>query len=304
MIDTFILGQLVIGASVGMTYSIVAIGLTLIYRVLSAVNFAHGEAYTLGAFATLIAATALKVPLWAAVPLVLVVGAVFGWGVERAAFRPFRKLSDEASLKSRAVREATLLSSFAVGLIVREGLDQVYHGEWMAIPSEYLLGNPLAFGGIRVSVGEVTIAAVSIAMLVALQFLLFRTRIGVAIRAVASNLVGAQLSGIDIDRVVVAVFVVGSVLGAVAGMVVSLAYGNVQSFMGLGVVIKAFVAMVIGGLTSLPGAVAAGVLIGLAEATAGIFLPSAWTEMVAYVLLLLTLLFLPQGLFGGRRAAR
>lgn len=302
MFDTFILGQLVIGASVGMTYSIVAIGLTLIYRVLSAVNFAHGEVYTMGAFATLIGATALKLPLLAIVPLVLLVGVVFGWAIERAAFRPFRKFTDEASLKSRAVREATLLSSFALGLIVREVLDQIYHGEWLAIPQEYLLSTPVAFGGVHLSVGELVIAIVSVVMLVALQFLLYRTRIGIAIRAVSSNLVGAQFSGIDINRVIVAVFIVGSLLGAVAGMVVSLAYGNVQSFMGLTVVIKAFVAMVIGGLTSLPGAVIAGILIGLAEATAGIFLPSAWTEMVAYVMLLLTLLLLPQGLFGRRRA--
>ena len=303
MIDGFILGQLAVGASVGMTYSIVAIGLTLIYRVLSAVNFAHGEVYTIGAFTTLIGATALKLPLWAIVPLVLVVGALFGWVIERAAFRPFRKFTDEASLKSRAVREATLLSSFALGLVVRETLDQIYHGEWRAIPQEYRLSEPFSIGGIHLSVGELPIAGVSIVMLLALQFLLLRTRIGIAIRAVSSNLVGAQFSGIDINRVIVAVFIVGSLLGAVAGMVVSLAYGNVQSFMGLTVVIKAFVAMVIGGLTSLPGAVIAGILIGLAEATAGIFLPSAWTEMVAYVLLLLTLLFLPQGLFARRRTA-
>ena len=120
-------------------------------------------------------------------------------------------------------------------------------------PAGYLLSTPLAFGGIYLSVGELSIATVSIVMLLALQFLLHRTRIGIAIRAVSSNLVGAQFSGIDINRVVVAVFIVGSLLGAVAGMVVSLAYGNVQSFMGLTVVIKAFVAMVIGGLTSLPG---------------------------------------------------
>ncbi len=301
MFDSFVLSQLVIGVSVGMTYSIVAIGLTLVYRVLSAVNFAHGEAYTLGAFATLVGATTLKLPLWAIVPLVLVVGAVFGWGVERLAFRPFRKFTDEASLKSRAVREATLLSSFALGLVVRELLDQVYHGEWMAVPQEYLLSKPVSFGGIQLSVGELAIGVVSILMLACLQFMLHRTRVGISIRAVSSNLVGAQFSGIDINRVVVAVFVIGSLLGAVAGMVVSLAYGNVQSFMGLNVVIKAFVAMVIGGLTSLPGAVLAGILIGVAEATAGVFLPSAWTEMVAYAMLLLTLLFLPQGLFARRR---
>jgi len=303
MIDTFVLGQLAIGISVGMTYAIVAIGLTLIYRVLLAVNFAHGEVYTLGAFATLVAATSLQLPLWAIVPVVLLTGAAFGWVVERAAFRPFRKFTDEASLKSRAVREATLLSSFAVGIVTRELLDQVFHGEWLALPEDYLLNQALDIGGIYLSLGEVVIAVISVVMLVALQFLLYRTRIGIAIRAVSSNLVGAQFSGIDINRVVLAVFIVGSILGAAAGMVVSLAYGNVQSFMGLTIVIKAFVAMVIGGLTSIPGAVAAGILIGLAEASAGIVLPSAWTEMVAYVMLILTLLFLPRGLFGQRRRA-
>lgn len=301
MLDPFILGQLAIGLSVGMTYAIVAIGLTLIYRVLLAVNLAHGEVYTLGAFATFIGATTLQLPLWAIVPLVVLVGAALGPLVDWLAFRPFRKFTDEASLKSRAVREATLLSSLALGMVVRELLDQVYHGEWLAIPSEYLLNQPLKLGGISLSVGEVAIALISVAMLVGLQWLLHRTRTGVAIRAVSSNLIGAQFSGIDINRVVVAVFTVGSVLGAVAGMVVSLAYGSLQSYMGLTVVIKAFVAMVIGGLTSLPGAVAAGLLIGLAEATAGIFIPSAWTEMVAYVLLILTLLFLPRGLFAWRR---
>lgn len=199
------------------------------------------------------------------------------------------------------MREATLLSSIAVGIVVRELLDQVFHGEWLALPQEYLLNRPLGLDGLSLSVGEAAIFVISVVMLAGLQWLLHRTRIGIAIRAVSSNLVGAQFAGIDIDRVVLAVFVVGSVLGAVAGMVVSLAYGNVQSYMGLTVVLKAFVAMVIGGLTSLPGAVAAGILIGLAEAGAGIFIPSAWTEMVAYAMLILTLLFLPRGLFARRR---
>ncbi|MCC6210485.1 MAG: branched-chain amino acid ABC transporter permease [Burkholderiales bacterium] len=295
--DAFILNQLAIGASVGMTYAVVAIGFTLIYRVLTAVNFAHGEVYTLGAFATLIGAATFKLPLWAVVPLVVATGALAGWGIERAAFRPFRRYADEASLKSRAVREATLLSSLALGIVAREALDIAFKGEWLAIPQDYLLNQPVRLGPVGVSSGELVIGGASLALLAALQWMLMRTRTGVAIRAVAANLVGAQLSGIDINRVVVAVFAVGSVLGALAGMVVSLAYGSVQSYMGLTVVIKAFVAMVIGGLTSLPGAVAAGVLIGVAESVAGIFVPSAWTEMVAYVLLIFTLLFMPRGLF-------
>jgi branched-chain amino acid transport system permease protein len=149
-----------------------------------------------------------------------------------------------------------------------------------------------------ISTGEIAIAATSIVLLFALQYLLYRTRIGVAIRAVSSNLVGAQFAGININRVIVAVFVVASMLGAAAGMMVSLAYGSVSSFMGLTIIIKAFVVMVVGGLNSLPGSVVAGILIGVAEAAAGIYMPSAWTEMVGYGILLLTLLLMPRGLFG------
>lgn len=298
MIDNFVLGQLAIGVSVGTTYAVIAIGLTLIYRVLSAVNFAHGDVYTMGAFATLIGATTLALPLWAIVPLVIAVGALSGWTIERLAFRPVRRFADEASLKSRAVREATLLSSLAFGIVVREALDQVYHGEWLAVPASYQLNQPVHLGGIVVSTGEIAIAATSLLLLICLQYLLHRTRIGIAIRAVSSNLLGAQFAGININRVIVAVFVVASVLGAVAGMMVSLSYGSVQSFMGLPMIVKGFVVMVVGGLTSLPGAVVAGILVGVAESAAGIFIPSAWTEMVGYGLLLLTLLILPRGLFG------
>jgi branched-chain amino acid transport system permease protein len=298
MIDSFILGQVVIGVSVGMTYAVVAIGLTLIYRVLSAVNFAHGDVYTIGAFTALIGATSLDLPLWGLVPLVLLVGGLSGWAVERLAFRPVRRFSDEASLKSRAVREATLLSSLALGIVVREALDQFSHGQWQSIPESHQLSRPVDLGGVIVSTGELAIAAVSILLLVALQYLLHRTRIGVAIRAVSSNLLGAQFAGININRVIVAVFIVASVLGAAAGMMVSLAYGSVYSFMGLTMIVKGFVVMVVGGLTSLPGAVIAGILIGVAEAVAGMFVPSAWTEMVGYMLLMLTLLFMPRGLFG------
>ncbi|MEJ8570498.1 branched-chain amino acid ABC transporter permease [Microbaculum marinum] len=302
MIDHFILGQLAIGVSVGMTYAVIAIGLTLIFRVLSAVNFAHGDVYTIGAFATLIGATTLALPLWAIVPLVLAVGGLSGWTVERLAFRPVRRFTDEASLRSRAVREATLLSSLALGIVVREALDQVYKGEWLVIPASHQLTQPVNLGGVIVSTGEIAIAGSSILLLIGLQYLLHRTRIGIAIRAVSSNLLGAQFSGIDINRVIVAVFIVASILGAAAGMVVSLTYGSVQSFMGLTMIVKGFVVMVVGGLTSIPGAVVAGLLVGVAEAAAGIFVPSAWTEMVGYGLLLMTLLFMPRGLFGRRQA--
>ena len=301
MFDIYFLQQLVIGLSIGMTYALVAIGFTLVYRVLTAVNFAHGEIYTLGAFAALIAIVSLNPPLWAVVLCVVAAGAVSGFALERIAFRPFRRFTDEASLKSRAVREATLLSSLAIGIVIREVIDRFYHGQYQTIPEHYMLNRPLRLGGLVLSSGEATIIVASVALMVALQLLLFRTRTGIAIRAVANNLIGAQLSGININRIIVATFVVGSILGAVAGLLVALAYGSVYSYMGLNAVIKAFVAMVMGGLTNIPGAVAAGLLLGVTESIAGEFVASAWTDMVAYVFLLVTLVFFPKGIFAWKR---
>lgn len=296
-----LLQQVVNGLSIGLVYALVAIGFTLIFGVLNVVNFAHGEIYSLGAFTGLILITALQPPLWLVLALTLLSGGITGWLLERLAFKPFRRFQDEATLKSKAMREATLLSSLAVSIVVREALELKFSGEMQTIAQGYLLQQPIQLGGIAITDGNLIIFGLSLVMLLALQFVLYRTRIGLAIRAVSNNMLGARFVGIDTDRTIVATFVVGSMLGAVAGIMVGLYQGAIFPQMGFEPGVKAFVAMVMGGLSSIPGAVVCSLILGVSESVATQFFSDGWKALVSYGFLLATLWFFPSGLFGFKR---
>lgn len=301
MIDPYYLQQLAIGLSQGVIYALMAIGFTLIFGVLNVVNFAHGEVYTIGAFAGLIIVTAFAPPLVVVLLIVMAVGAAAGFGLERIAFKPFRRFSDEASLKSRAMRESTLMSSLAVSIVAREGLEIAFGSQMQTLPFAALINKPIALGPITIVTGDLIILAVAAVMLGSLQYLLTRTRAGLAIRAVSANPLGAKYVGIDTDRTILFTFAIGSAMGAAAGILVGLYYGAIFPAMGFVPGIKAFVAMVMGGLSSIPGAVICALLLGLSEGIATTFVSSNWADMVAYGFLVVTLIFFPQGLFGAGR---
>lgn len=297
----FYLQQVAIGLSVGMTYALIAIGFTLIFGVLNVVNFAHGEVYTIGAFAGLLVVTTFAPPLFAVLLATLAVGALVGVGLERLAFRPFRRFSDEASLKSRAMRESTLMSSLALSIIAREGLEIAFGSRFQSVPASAMINQPIALGPITITNGDLIILGVAALMLIGLQYVLRYTHVGLSIRAVSNNPLGAKYVGVDVDRTIVWTFAVGSMLGAVAGVLVGFYYGAIFANMGFTPGIKAFVAMVMGGLSSIPGAVVCALLLGVSESVATAFVSSVWSDMVAYGFLIVTLIFFPRGIFGGAR---
>lgn len=299
--DIFFLQQLLNGLSVGLVYALVAIGFTLIFGVLNVVNFAHGEIFMLGAYAGLVAIAVLAPPFFALVLLVAAAGAFFGFGLERIAFKPFRRFRDEASLKSRAVREATLMSSLAVSIVTREVMEKFFGADMQVVPSAYRLQEPIEIGPLIVIDGQLWILAAAVVMYGSLQYVLFRTNIGLSIRAIAANPLGAQMVGINVDRTVIATFAIGSLMGAIAGILIGLYLADVQPQMGFSPGIKAFVAMVMGGLSSIPGAVICAIFLGLMEAVATEFFAQGWSELVAYFFLLVTLALFPTGLFGTGR---
>ena len=304
MFDAFLVQQLANGLSLGLVYALMAIGFTLIFGVLNVVNFAHGEIYMLGAYAGLLFITSTAPPLFAVLLFVLAVGAALGFSLERIAFRPFRRFRDEASLKSKAIREATLLSSLALSIVIRELVEKFFGASMQTIPQDYLLMTPIEIGSISFSSGQFVIFGLSVVMLAGLYFLLFRTRIGLSIRAVANNPMGAMYVGLNTERTIVATFVIGSMMGAVAGLVVGLYQGSIFPSMGFTPGVKAFVAMVMGGLSSIGGAVVCALILGMAEALTTTFFAQGWGDMVAYLFLLVTLVFFPTGLFvGGRERA-
>lgn len=300
-LDIFFLQQLLNGLSVGLVYALVAIGFTLIFGVLNVVNFAHGEIYMLGAYAGLLVIATGAPPFFAIILVAAAAGAALGFGLERLAFKPFRRFRDEASLKSKAVRESTLLSSLAVSIVVRELTEKVAGADMQVVPVRFRLQEPIEIGRLIVVDGQLWILGAAIVMFAALQFILFRTRVGLSIRAIASNPLGAQMVGINVDRTVIATFAIGSLMGAVAGILIGLYLADIQPQMGFGPGVKAFVAMVMGGLNSIPGAVACAIFLGVSEAVATEFIAQGWSELVAYFFLLVTLVFFPTGIFGGGR---
>jgi branched-chain amino acid transport system permease protein len=301
LFDVHFLQQIVNGLSLGLVYALVAIGFTLIFGVLNVVNFAHGEVYTIGAFAGLLLITSVAPPIFAVLAVVAAVGALTGFGLERLAFKPFRRFRDEASIKSRAMREATLLSSLALSIVAREVLDLAFGGEMQVIPQSYLLQKPIMIGGLALTDGNLVILGASVVMLAGLQWMLYRTRTGLAIRAVSNNVLGAQFVGINTERAIIATFLVGSMLGAVAGIMVGLYDGSIFPYMGFGPAVKAFVAMVMGGLSSIPGAVISALILGVAESVATDFVSAGWKDLIAYGFLVVTLIFFPRGIFGYSR---
>ena len=301
MFDIFFIQQLVNGLSVGFIYALMAIGFTLIFGVLNVVNFAHGEIYMIGSYAGWLAITYFAPPLFVVILVALAIGALAGFGLERIAFKPFRRFRDEASLKSKAMREATLLSSLAISIIVREVAEKIFGSNMQTIPQEYLLLTPIEIGPLSFASGQFLIFGLSIVMLGGLQWLLKKTRVGLAIRAVANNPMGATYVGINTERTIIATFIIGSTLGATAGLVVGLYQGAIFPAMGFAPGIKAFVAMVMGGLSSIGGAVVCALILGVAEAVTTSFFAQGWGDLVAYVFLIITLIFFPTGLFGGGR---
>jgi branched-chain amino acid transport system permease protein len=299
--DAYFVQQVVNGLSVGMVYALVAIGFTLIFGVLNVVNFAHGEMYTLGAFIGLVMITALSPPLWLAILLALAAGGLAGIALERIAFKPFRRFMDEASIKSKAMRESTLLSSLAISIIIKEALQHIFGAEMQSIPQEYLLTTSIPIGPLTFSSGQFIILGSSAVMLIGLQYLLYRTKIGLAIRAISNNPLGAQAVGINTDRTIISTFAVGSMLGGAAGLMVGLYYGAIFPSMGFTPGIKAFVAMVMGGLSSIPGAVICALILGVSESIATDFVSAGWSDMIAYSFLIITLIFFPSGIFGAGR---
>ena len=167
--EAAILQDLVNGVSAGLCYALVAIGFTLIFGVLNAVNFAHSEVYMLGAFAGLFIALATSPPLIVLLLIVAAIGAGLGVGLERIAFRPLRRARDEASLKSRALREATLLSSLAVGIVVRELTEIAFGGDMQRIPDRLMINDPVPWGDVVFARGDFIIFGTACVTLVGLQ---------------------------------------------------------------------------------------------------------------------------------------
>ena len=294
-----LLQQLFNGLSLGAIYALIAIGYTMVYGIIGMINFAHGEIYMIGAYTGLVTLAALGpqhgLPVYLVIALMLVVAVfitgVYGFAVEQVAYKPLRS----------SPRLVALISAIGMSIFLQNWVALGQGARDMAVPS--LLPGALRFGDesgfeIFVPYTRVLIIAVTVVLMVALTLYIKHSRMGRASRACAQDMHMAGLLGIDVNRVISFTFILGAVLAAVGGVLIALAVGKLNPFIGFIVGVKAFTAAVLGGIGSIPGAMLGGVLLGVAETFAAAYISSEYKDIVAFGLLVLILLFRPTGLLG------
>lgn len=300
--DTFV-QQLINGLNIGAIYALIALGYTMVYGILRLINFAHGDVYMIGAFAGFYIALYMGLtagPSFLTLAVVLlgsmIVAALVGIIIERFAYRPVRKYS----------RMTTLIMAIGVSLLI----ENLFVARIGAAPRAFpdFLGSQSQppyqlFGNAAISKAQIVIFAVSIVLMVLLQWIVFRTKVGTAMRAVSFNLNSAKLMGINTNVIISLTFAIGSALAAAGGVMTAQYNPNIDPLMGILTGLKAFVAAVLGGIGNIPGAVLGGLLIGAAETFVvgyghHIGIASTYRDAVAFAILILVLLLRPSGLLG------
>lgn len=288
--------NLIIGLQAGAVYALIAVGYTMVYGVLQLINFAHGDVYMVGAYIGLTVASRLGIQFASTVPgfvavfvITLFLCALLGVVIERLAYRPLRN----------APRLTALITAIGVSLLL-ESLAQLI---WTANPQFFptLFRLPTAnVGGVDLNVSYLLILAISVILMCALWYVVRMTRIGRAMRAVAFDREAAALMGVNTNLIISFTFALGSALAGAAGLLVS-ALTNVRIAPLVGVLpgLKAFVAAVLGGIGNLPGAMVGGLVMGIAETfVAANPHTTTWRDAIAFVLLILILVFRPAGILG------
>jgi branched-chain amino acid transport system permease protein len=279
---------LIYGAVTSAIYALLAVGFTLIFGVARILNLAHGSFYALGAYGTYVLTSIAGLPLWSAALIAIVFVALFGVVVEKVLIRPLRHS-----------QLGVLMISLAVALIVEQTLFLVFGSEYRNVPS--FVDAKINFGGVDVA-GQrlLTLAVASVAIGALYMFIQF-TRLGSAILAISQDPEAAKYMGIPSDKIFSLVMAISAALAALAGVMAG-PFLSVQPSMHLLPIVKAFAIVVVGGLGSIPGSIAAAFLLGYAETCVAYLISSSWTEIVSVLATLLMLVFRPAGIFGKRAA--
>lgn len=287
--------HLINGLSLGSIYALIALGYTMVYGILQMINFAHSDVYMVGAFAAYYAAKWLGIEnqpgLMSLITLMLIAMiacSILGLTIERLAYRPLRK----------APKLNILITAIGVSLLLQYS-GQLFFGAdpkvFPQVTNDLVL---MQWGDLSLRSSDITVLIVSLVAMAGLHFLIHHTKIGRAMRAVSQNSSVAAMLGVNPDRVIAFTFVVGSSLAGVGSVLVGMKYPKIEPLMGMMIGLKAFVAAVLGGIGSVPGAVLGGLLMGLSEEMVVAYLSSTYRDALAFGLLILILLFKPAGLLG------
>lgn len=285
-----VIQQLINGISLGSVYALIALGYTMVYGIIRLINFAHGEVFMIGAFIGYFAITVLGLPFIAAIIIAMVFCAILGMVVERLAYKPLRKAHRVAALMT-AVGVSMFFQNAAIALkwigASPKGFPKV-----LEVQRYHIMDN------VSITSDRLLTMGVALLLMFLLQFIVHKTLMGKAMRAVSLDKDTAQLMGINVDKTISFTFALGSALAAAAGVLFALNYGVVVYQMGLLPGLKAFVSAVLGGIGIIPGAMLGGMLIGIVEVSVSAAGYSMVRDAVAFAILILVLLVRPAGLFG------
>ncbi|MGW9629176.1 branched-chain amino acid ABC transporter permease [Agromyces sp. NPDC055520] len=288
------------GLIVGSFYALVALGYSMVYGIIKLLNFAHGDIYMLGAFVGFFTLSAFGISNETSIPLLLVIlllsmvtTGLIGVGIERIAYRPLR----------RSPRLAVLITAIGVSFTLEYGVRQIFGPNPEAFPIR-LESSGFDVLGMRVTASQIVLVVIAAALMLVLAHIVERTRQGRAMRAIALDPTGAQLMGVNVDRVIAMVFFIGSALAGAAGVMAGAYYGSIDFLMGFIIGLKAFTAAVIGGIGNLYGAMLGGVLLGMLESFGSAWFGGEWRDVFSFGFLILFLTLKPTGLLGARVVER
>ena len=284
---TEILQQALNGLAIGAVYTLIALGLTVVFGILGIAHFAHGSVAMFGGYLTFVCSERWGLPFFAAMGLAMLAGAVMGLLIERLAYRP--------------VRDAPHINAFIIALgltMMIEGMNLLMFGaDQVVIQTPYR--GVFNVGGIAIAQLRVLVILTACVLIGIIALLISRTKTGKSIRAVAQNRQAAVLMGVNVNMVSLVVFAISSALGVSAGALIG-ALLAIAPGVGEGLAVKGFAVLILGGLGSIPGAIVGGIILGVSEAMAGGFISSAYKDVIAFLVMIVVLLFRPEGLLGKR----
>ncbi|GAA2183899.1 branched-chain amino acid ABC transporter permease [Brooklawnia cerclae] len=284
-----VLQQLINGLSLGSIYALIALGYTMVYGIIQLINFAHGDVYMVGAYVGYVCMTHLHIGFFPSLVVAMAACAVLGMVIERVAYKPLR----------HSTRIAVLITAIGVSLLLEYTMMYFAGAAVRSYPElPAYLTRSFHFGGVVVTSLQISIVAVSVILMVALQFIVRRTKLGKAMRAVSQDQDAARLMGISVDNTISFTFALGSALAGAAGVLVGVYYNSINPLMGILPGLKAFVAAVFGGIGLIPGALLGGYVIGAIETLVSWVGFSTFRDAVVFAVLIIVLIVKPSGILG------
>lgn len=286
--------QLINGLALGSVYALLALGYTMVYGIIQLINFAHGEIYMIGAFAGFYASTYFKLPLLPTLIIAMIASALTGFIVEKIAYKPLRN----------SPRITLLITAIGVSLFLQNGMRILVGANPKAFPDLIRAKAIRITSGLYIETKTILMFSVSALLVLLLQFIVYKTKVGKAMRAASQDIEAASLMGINVNNTISLTFAIGSALAGIAGVLVAISYPSITPYMGTMPGLKAFVAAVLGGIGSIPGALLGGLTMGILETLTKAYISTSFSDAIAFGVLIIILLIKPSGLLGKKTSEK